>query len=253
MTKDLRTIGAEERQALRVIAVEEVQKCGNISKVSKDLGINRQVLHSWLNKFDSAGGFDNDKRGRIKQKIYEAHVRKILEIMAHNLPVDLGIDNIFWSVSAVQALIGNTLDISASSYLVRRWLLDWGFFRGRNTDLFEMSSDDLDGLTVREFADKCNMPCYISWKAYVSRKVVSCKFQCVSSKRGDIRFVGGKKGYEGYLQEESFLNRLQEIAKKNIVVVYDEDNWVYLMGIYNLSDSVTLFRKSKGKLVDARA
>lgn len=240
----------EERKALRARAVEEVQKCGNVSKVSRDIGINRQVLHGWINECKSGNNFDERTRGRVEQKIYRAYKRQIIEIIAHNLPSDLEIDGIFWSVGSVQKLISKTLDINASAYLVRRWLLDWGYFVGRNTNLFEMSSSDSKWLSVRRFAKQSNMPCYIYWKSDVWAKGVSYNFQCVSSKRGDIRFVG--KNCERFGEAIEFLNKLQGTAKRNIVVVYNEDRWVHLYGIYNLSEGVTLFRKTEGKLVDAR-
>lgn len=247
MTKDLRTIGAEERKALRARAVGAVQNCRNISKVSRDLGINRQVLHQWLKEGFGVDILSKSKIGRAKQKIYKPQARQILEIIAHNLPSDMGIDSIFWSVSSVRKLIGKTLDINASAYLVRRWLLEWGVFTGRNAGLLEMSSAVASkGLPIRKFAEASNMSCYVFWRSCAWTKKGSYYFQCVSSKRGDIRFVGEKCESVGH--PSVFLNKLQEIAKRNIVIVYDESSLIGYWGISMISKSVVLFRRNEGKL-----
>jgi transposase len=148
MTKDLRTISSEDIKALRIRAVEEVGKSHNISKVSRELGINRQVLYSWLNKCKSVNRFDKDNRGRPNRKIYKAQIYKIVEILAKNSPTDLGIDSIFWSVSSVRKLIDKSLDINASAYLIRNWLLKWGFFKGRTAEILKKSSVASKGLSV---------------------------------------------------------------------------------------------------------
>lgn len=247
MTKDLRTISIEERKALRAMAVGEVRKHGNVSQVSRDIGISRQVLHGWLNEFKNRYNSDEGIRGRPEQKLYKSQVRQILEILSHKLPSDLGIDSIFWSVSSVRKLIGKTLDINASAYLVRKWLLEWGFFTGRNAGLLEMSASVASkGVSIRKFAELCDMPCYVFWRSSVWMSKESHYFQCVSSERGDIRFVGDKCDRMGRM--DLFLNKLQKTDRKNIVVVYDKNNTFSEGNVFSISKSVILFRLSKGKL-----
>lgn len=247
MKKDLRTISAEEKEALRESAVEEVLKCHNISKVARDLDINRQVLHSWVNKYNSDNTSNKVKKEKVRRAICKAHLKQVFEIVANNVPYEIEINSIFWSVSSVRKLIFKITGINSSAYLVRRWLLEWGFFKNRNNDLFEEHSDASNGLPVRVFAEQCNMPCYIYWKTSFWSKGSFLSFQCVSSKRGDIRFVRERFG-----SMNLFLNKIQEIAKRKIAVVYDGNIRKYSDGIYYLSDSVTLFLKSKGKLVNAK-
>ena len=245
MTRDLRTISTQERNALRERAVEAVRECGNISQVSRDIGINRQVLHRWLNRYTGMYFYEK-RRGRTKQRLSGSQTQHTLEILAYNLPSDLGIDSTFWSVRSVGELLHRTMGINSSAYLAKKWLLGTSIFYGRKYSLFEESSAYSEGLSVRDFAEKYKWPCYVFWRSYIKTHAGSRHFQCVSSKRGSISFVGEK--CEGLGQIAAFLSRLQKIARKNIVIVYDEYCKVYFMDISRLSNSVVLFRRSNRKL-----
>ena len=243
----MRTIGPQERSAIRRKALEAVRECGNISKVSRDFGISRQNLHRWLSQYPGMYSFSEKRRGRKKQMITLTETQHILEILAYNLPSDLGIDGgLFWSVSSIRELLHRTMGMNSSDYLARKWLMGTSIFNKRNTCLFEESSIDSEGLSVREFAEQHKWPCYVFWRSYIQTHAGSRHFQCVSSERGGIRFVGKK--CEGFGRISAFLNKLQEVAKKDIVVIYDADCKVYYHDISGLKKHVAIFRKSKGKL-----
>ncbi len=247
MTGDLRTISAAERRTLRIRALGEIEKSKNISKVSRDLGIDRQVLHRWVNRSGGVYSHFESRRGRSsKQRLSLEQIHHILEILALNLPADLGIDSIFWSVSSVLELISKTLRMQASAYLVRKWLLEWGFFFRRPTDILQMVLTDSQGLSIREYAKALHMPCYVFWRSYIRTHVTSRHFQCISSERGDLRFVGDK--CESVRRADLFLSKVHKTARKNIVVAYDENCTMYGVRVRRISEGVILFRKSKGKL-----
>lgn len=60
--KDLRTIGREKRRALRERAMKAFQASQNVLETAKKLGINRQVLHSWIKKYGKDGNLEEEKR-----------------------------------------------------------------------------------------------------------------------------------------------------------------------------------------------
>ncbi|MHB9070246.1 MAG: COG3415 family protein [Sedimentisphaerales bacterium] len=216
----MRKITDEAKEGIRENAIKKYEQSKNISKVARELSINRQVLHEWIFR-DKI--YRNRKPGRRELNLLpESQIEQIIGILSGKLPSYKNIKDLFWSVESVRELINKKYNSSPSAYLVRKQLKKWGF--GKNISKLVILVDKCKSVTLGELSKRYNRPCYYFQKVFVKSRDEDYRFYCLTSLRGDIGFAGlswwnkVKKDYN-YELEVFMIIKIQELARKRIVIV----------------------------------
>lgn len=242
MKQDLRKMGGEQLEKLRIKALDEVEKCHNITKVARELGINRQVLHRWIKKSKGIKLFHKPRRGRIKTKLYKQQSDEIVNVFAQQLPeAGINAEKYWWSVETIKKYISDNYGLEFSSYFVRRWLHDICFFSNRNHQILD--EPYMGGKSIKYFANFSGMLCYTYWEKRIGFYPNCSDFHCISSARGDIRFVSDKA-----CEINVFFNHIQSVAKKKVIIVCDEYFYYGYYLKHYLSKNIILLKKKGGKM-----
>jgi len=247
---DIRKMEKDAKEELIKKALYKYDHCQNISQVARELSINRQLVHSWINKAQLGKKADQiNQIGRQELKLlYQAQINKIHDILSNKLPAEEGIEGYFWSVSSVQKLI-KKIYIYRSTHIVRKYFKDKGFSKGAS-DAFKMQVECRGELVaLRDYSKKQNLLCYFFQENEIFRPSKTWSYYCLTSTRGDMRFVGKNcwDRLHRYWGISTYIAKIQELAKKKIVVIIPSN-----LSVGMISKNIILLDEKDGVLVDRR-
>lgn len=126
---DGRALDHKTREAIRIRAVQQVQRGESPEEVIKALGYNRRCIYQWLAAYRD-GGWDGLKTGRITgrpRKMGEREMRWIYKTIANKNPMQLKFEFALWTRDMVRVLIRRRFGIRLSLASVGRLLGQLGF------------------------------------------------------------------------------------------------------------------------------
>jgi len=69
---------------MRAMAMERLKSCGNVTELSKELGIDREVLYKWRARMEAGEGVRTESRERRQR----GEVDELKRLLAETLEVD---------------------------------------------------------------------------------------------------------------------------------------------------------------------
>ena len=127
---DARLLHPVIQQELRHKAVELFLNGKSPTDISKQLGVSRQSVYSWIEKHSKSGkkGLEIHKRGRPKgTQLQPWQSAQVVHLIKNSCPDDLSMPFFLWTRESVGLLIRNKFNIKLSKWTVGRYLANWGF------------------------------------------------------------------------------------------------------------------------------
>lgn len=128
--KDTRNLTQVEQDIIREKAVLMVKSGISQTETAKLLGVSRQSVNGWYNKYRSFGkkSLESKKRGNPQEpKLKGYQASAIIKIITDKHPEQLKLPFVLWTREAIQKLIKNKFNIDVSVKTVGRYLANWGF------------------------------------------------------------------------------------------------------------------------------
>jgi transposase len=120
----------EEREALRIRAVEAVRQGFTQSHVAAMLGISSASVSNWALRYRS-GGIEEllaKPQGRPRGgQLSSKHAARVQKILKRKCPDQAGLQARLWTWRAVQALVFRCCNTEVSRWTAVRYLNSWGF------------------------------------------------------------------------------------------------------------------------------
>lgn len=129
-SQDARFLHPVIQQQLRNDAIELFLNGTTTSDISRKLGVSRQAIYGWIDKYSKSGekGLANHRRGRPKGTQLEPwQSAQIVKLIKNSCPDELSMPFFLWTREAVGLLIKRKFNISLSRWTVGRYLSNWGF------------------------------------------------------------------------------------------------------------------------------
>lgn len=127
---DARLLPPVIQEKLRSEAIELYLNNKNPTDISKQLGVSRQSVYTWIEKYQKSGkrGLKNHKKGRRKgSKLLPWQKAQVVQKVKNYCPDELCMPFSLWTRESVGLLIFNMFNIRYSKMTVGRYLSDWGF------------------------------------------------------------------------------------------------------------------------------
>ena len=152
---DLRTLSEEARKELKRVTIRMFKRTPNKSKISRELGIRRMTIITWVQEYEETGKVapKEKKRGRPKgdgrtlTPEQEAFIQKAI---IDKTPDQLKFDFALWTIKAVQDLIYQQYRIKMPYRTTGLYLSRWGFTPQRPI----RRSYEQEPKAVKEFLNK---------------------------------------------------------------------------------------------------
>ena len=128
--KDTRNLTQIEQDVIREKAVLMVKSGISQTETARLLGVSRQSVNVWYNKYLESGkkSLKSKKRGNPQEpKLKGYQAAAIVNIIKDKHPEQLKLPFILWTREAIQKLIKNKFNIDVSLKTVGRYLASWGF------------------------------------------------------------------------------------------------------------------------------
>jgi len=128
--KDARSLPSIAQEDLRQKAVKAVMDGKKQVEVAKILGVTRQVVGKWINKFRQGGNklLKAKQKGRPRGgKLLPWQAAQIAKTVTDHYPEQLKLPFYLWTREAVAQLIEQRFGIRLSVWTVGRYLSRWGF------------------------------------------------------------------------------------------------------------------------------
>jgi len=130
--KDARSFSQETQEKLRLTAIEAVVRHNKTqTETAKLLGVSRQSVSTWVNKYKRNGknSIRAGVKGRPKQssKLLSWQAANIVKLISDFTPDHLKFPFMLWTREAVAALIFSKYQIQFSKWTIGRILKRWGF------------------------------------------------------------------------------------------------------------------------------
>ena len=129
-SSDARFLPPVAQQQLRQEAVDLFFNGKNPTEISKQLGVSRQAVYTWVEKHTKSGkaGLKIHKRGRPKgTQLQPWQAAQIVNLIKNSCPDELSLPFFLWTRESVGLLIQRKFDIKLSKWTVGRYLVNWGF------------------------------------------------------------------------------------------------------------------------------
>jgi transposase len=128
--KDARSLPSIAQEDLRQKAVKAVMDGKKQVEVAKILGVTRQAVGKWINKFRQGGNksLKAKQKGRPRGgKLLPWQAAQIAKTVTDHYPDQLKLPFYLWTREAVAQLIEQRFGIRLSAWTVGRYLSRWGF------------------------------------------------------------------------------------------------------------------------------
>lgn len=124
-----------DRLYRRTLAVLEVSRGKRVTQVAESLGVTRQTVHNWIDRYraayDAAALLDGERRGR--PRLWRDDHAAVLRWLLERSPDPLGYFAVNWTAPLLQDQLAHLLGLSVSEDTLRRRLQELGYVwnRGR--------------------------------------------------------------------------------------------------------------------------
>jgi transposase len=128
--KDARSLPSIAQEDLRQKAVKAVMDGQKQVEVARILGVTRQAVGKWINKFRQGGNksLKAKQKGRPRGgKLLPWQAAQIAKTVTDHYPEQLKLPFYLWTREAVAQLIGQRFGMRLSVWTVGRYLSRWGF------------------------------------------------------------------------------------------------------------------------------
>lgn len=125
---DARLLAPVMQQQLRHMAVELFFDGYNPTDISKQLGVSRQSIYTWIRKHSQSGdkGLKIHKRGRPQgTQLKPWECAQVVNLIMNYCPDELSMPFFLWTRESVALLIFNKFNINLSKWTVGRYLTKW--------------------------------------------------------------------------------------------------------------------------------
>jgi transposase len=126
---DGRYLNAQDKEALRIRVVEQIERGEDPATVAPVIGINIRTVYRWLKRFHR-GGYEalrNHSRSGRARKFSEADLQCLAEVLGSSTPQEYGFPFALWTRDLVRELLRRERQIKVSPATTSRVLHRLGF------------------------------------------------------------------------------------------------------------------------------